>query len=56
MLHLGEEEVFSVAEVATAIKGKKSARATGGDKIIAKVLKAPNGEGIAWITRVRQVT
>ena len=53
--HLGEEEVFTAAEVATAIKGIKYGKAAGEDKIRPKMLKALTGEGILWLTRVCQV-
>ena len=49
---LGEKEVFTAAEVATAIKGIKSA---GDDEIRPEMLKALTGEGILWLTRVCQV-
>ena len=52
--HLGEEEVFTAAEVARAIKGMKSGKA-GGDKIRPEMLKALSREGILWLTRVCQV-
>ena len=53
--HLGEDKVFTAAEVATAIKGIKSGKAAGGDEIRPEILKALTGEGILWLTRVRQV-
>ena len=55
MTHLGEDEVFSGAEVATAIKGIKSVKAAGEDEIRPEMLKALTGEGILWLTRVCQV-
>ena len=42
--HLGEEEVFTAAEVATAIKWIKSGKAAGEDKI------RRNKEEILWLT------
>ena len=51
--HLGEEVVFTAAEVTTAIKGLKSRKVAGEDEIIPEMLKA--GEGILWLTRVCQV-
>ena len=53
--HLKEKEVFTASEVATAIKGIKSGKAAGEDEIRPKMLKALTGEGILWLTRVRQL-
>ena len=55
MTHLEEEEVFTAAEVATAIKRIKSGKAAGEDEIRPEMLKALTGEGILWLTRVCQV-
>ena len=46
--HLGEEVVFTAAEVPTAIKGMKSGKAAGKDKIRLEMLKALTREGILW--------
>ena len=46
--HLGEDEVFTAAEVATAIKGIKSGKAAGENEIRLEMLKALTGEGILW--------
>ena len=53
--HLGEEEVFSAAEVATEIKGMNSGKAAGEDEIRPEILKVLTGEEILWLTRVCQV-
>ena len=47
---LGEQEVFTAAEVATAIKGIKFGKAAGEGKIRPEMLKALTGEGILWLT------
>ena len=56
MIHLGKQEVFNAAEVATAIKGIKSGRAAVENEIRPQMLKALTREGILWLTRVCQVT
>ena len=53
--HLGEEEVFTAAQVAKETKGIKSGKATAEDEIRPEILKALTGEGIFWLTRVCQV-
>ena len=55
MTHLGEDEVFTAAEVATAIEGIKSGKAAGEDEIRPEMLKALTGEGILWLMRVCQI-
>ena len=55
VIHLGEEKVFAVAKVATAIKGIKSGKAGDKDEIRPDMLKALTGEGILLLTRVCQV-
>ena len=44
---LVEEEVFTAAEVATAIKGINSGKAAGEDEIRPEMFKAQTREGIA---------
>ena len=53
--HLEDYEVFTAAEVATAIKGIKSEKAAGKNEIRPEMLKALTGEGIIWLMRVCQV-
>ena len=53
--HQGEDEVFTAAEVATAIKGIESGKAADEDEIKLEMLKALTGEEILWLTRVCQV-
>ena len=48
--HYGEEEVFTAAKVATAIKGINSGKAAGEDEIRPEILKALTGERILWFT------
>ena len=54
--HLEKEEVFTAAEVATAIKGIKSGKVAGEDEIRPEMLKALAGERILWLTRVCQAS
>ena len=56
VIHLGEEEVFVAAEVATAVKRIKSGKAADEDKIRPEMLKALTGEGIFCLTRLCQVS
>ena len=44
--HLGEEQVFTAAKVATTIKRIKSEKAAGEDEIRPEMLKVLTGEGI----------
>ena len=53
--HVGEEEVFTATEGATAIKGIKSGKTAGENEITHEMLKAFTGEGILWLTQVSQV-
>ena len=53
--HLGEDEVFTAAEVATAIKEIKSGKVAGEDEIRPEMLIALTGEEILWLARVCQV-
>ena len=55
MTHLREEEVFTAAEMALAIKGIKSGKAAGESEIRFEVLKALTVEEILWLTQVCQV-
>ena len=55
VIHLGEDEIFTAAEVATASKVMKSGKAAGEDEIRPEMLKVLSGEGILWLTRVCQV-
>ena len=47
--YLGEEKVFTAAEVATAVKEIKSGKAAGEDEIRPEMLKALTGEDILWL-------
>ena len=57
MIHLDEEDIFTAAEWATAIKAIKSgkAAAAGEDETRTGTLKALTGEGILWLMQVCQV-
>ena len=55
VMHVREEEVFTAAEVATAIKGIESGKASGEDEIRPEMLKALTGEGVLWLTPGCQV-
>ena len=46
VIHLGEEEVFTAAEVATAIKEINSGKAAGEDEIRPEMSQALTGERI----------
>ena len=50
-----KEEVYTSTEVAAAIRGLKSRKAAGEDKIRPEILKALNEEGVRWLTRMCQV-
>ena len=51
----GNEEVFTLTEVAAAIRGLKSGKVVGEDEIRSEMLKTLNVEGVRWLTRVCQV-
>ena len=55
MTHFRKEEVFTAAEMATAIKAIKSGKAASEDEIRSEMLKALTGEGVLWLTQVGQV-
>ena len=55
VIYLGKEEVFTTAKAVTAIKGIRSGKAAGENKIRPKIFKALIREGIFWLTRVSQV-
>ena len=44
-----------MTEVAAAIRGLKSGKAAGKDKIRHEMLKVLNGEGVRWLTKMCQV-
>ena len=49
------KEVFPLTERAAAIRQLKSGEAAGEDEIQPEILKALNGEGVHWLTRVCHV-
>ena len=51
-IDFGKEEIFTLTEVAAAIRRLKSGKAAGEDKIRPEMLKALNGKGVRWLTRV----
>ena len=55
LTHLGEEEVFTRAEVTMAIKRIKFGKAAGENEIRPEMLEALTGERILWLMRVCQV-
>ena len=50
----GKAEVFTITEVAAAIRGLKSVKVSGEDEIRSEMLKTLNVEGVRWLTRVFQ--
>ena len=54
MIDFGKEKVSTSTEVAVAIRGLKSEKAAGEDKIRPEMLKTSN-RGVHWLTRVCQV-
>ena len=54
-IDFGKDEVFTLTEVAAAIRELKSGKAAGQDEIRPEMLKALNGEGVCWLTRMCQV-
>ena len=54
-IDFGKEEVFTLTEVAAAIRGLKSGKTADEDEIRPKLLKVSNGERVCWLTRVCQV-
>ena len=54
-IHFGEESNLTAAEISMAIRSLKSGKAAGEDEIRPEMLKALNGTGIQWLTRVCQI-
>ena len=52
MIEFGKEDVFTLTEVAAAIRGLKCRKAAGEDEIQSDMLRALNGKGVYWLTRV----
>ena len=55
-IDFGKEEVFTLTKVAAAIRRLKPGKAADEDEIRPKLLKALNGEGVRWLTRICQMT
>ena len=55
MIDFGKEEVFTLTEVAIAIRRLKSGKVVGKNEIRPEMSKALNGEGVRWLTRVFQI-
>ena len=51
-IDFGKKKVFTLTEVAAVIRRLKSGKAAGEDELRPKILKALNGEGVRWLTRV----
>ena len=54
-IKFGKEEIFTLTEVAVAMRALKSEKATGEDEIRPEMLKTLNGYGGRWLTRVCRV-
>ena len=54
-IDFGKDEVFKSEKVAAVMRRLKSGNAAGQDEIPPKMLKALNGEGVCWLTKVCQV-
>ena len=50
-----QEKLFTFTEVAAVTRGLKSGKAAGENEIKPEMLKALNGEGVRWLTRVCQM-
>ena len=51
-IDFGKKEVFTLTEVAALIRRLKSGKAADEDELRPEILKALNGEGVRWLTRV----
>ena len=54
-IDFGKEEVFTLTEVAVAVRGLRSGKAAGKDEIRSEMLKAINREGVRCLTKVCQM-
>ena len=54
-IDFGKEEVFPLTEVATALRGLKSGKSAGKNKIRPELLMAFNGKEVRCLIRVCQV-